>query len=149
MRGFASKKVRPLLVLAATVVLGTLALAVGYFMVDERRHLLEHGLRTDGVVVGVDIGVRGLRSVEVEFTAADGRKLVGRDLHGTQWYAANDIGDTVELYYDPDYAGLAPPDILVDRGARVWSVPLFLVLGGSAVLVCGFFIARQARNGGR
>ena len=133
--------------------LGATALTVGYLMVDERRQLLEHGAKTDGLVVGIDIGVKGLRSVEAEFADAGGRRIVGRDLHKTQWYSANDIGDTVELYYDPAYSGTAPPDILIDRGAWIWSNPAFLILGGIALVTLGVFIARQSRsngaNGGR
>jgi len=126
-------------------VLGSSALAVGYFMLDERLQLLEHGVKTEGVVVGIDIGVKGLRSVEAEFTDAGGRRVVGRDLHKTQWYSANDPGDVVELYYDPSFRGKSPPDILIDRGAWIWSDPVFLILGGVALFAVSIYILRQRR----
>jgi len=129
-------------------VLGATALTVGYLMLEERLRLLEHGIKTDGVVVGIDIGARGLRSVEAQFTDAGGRSIVGRDLHRTQWYAANDPGDAVELYYDPSYRGRSPPDILVDRGAWIWSNPAFLILGGIALIAFSLFVARQPRADG-
>lgn len=127
--------------------LGATALAVGYFMLDERLQLLEHGVKTEGVVVGIDVGARGLRSVEAEFTDSSGRRIVGRDLHKTQWYSANDPGDAVELYYDPAYRGKSPPDILIDRGAWIWSNPVFVMLGGVALFALSLFIARQPRAG--
>ena len=99
-------------------------------------------------MVAIDVGVKGLKSVEAQFTRADGRRVVGRDIHRTQWYAANDPGDAVELYYDPADDGDAPPDILIDRGAWIWSNPASLILGGLALLVLGLYLARQSRADG-
>jgi hypothetical protein len=99
-------------------------------------------------VVAIDVGVKGLKSVEAQFTRADGRRVVGRDIHRTQWFAANDPGDAVELYYDPADDGDAPPDILIDRGAWIWSNPALLIVAGVALLALGHFLARQPRRDG-
>ena len=112
-------------------------------MIAERRHLLHEGRLTDGVVVGIDVGVKGLKSVEARFNRADGRLVTGRDIHRTQWFAANEIGETVRLYYDPLHQGGAKPDILIDRGAWIWSNPALLLLGGLLLLAIGFLLAKK------
>jgi len=110
--------------------------------------LLEQGRRTEGVVVGIDVGVRGILSVEAEFIAADGRRLVGQDIHKTQWFAANETGDEVILYHDPFFEGDGKPDILIERGLWIWSNPAFLLGGGVFLLWLGAYLARQQRNNG-
>ncbi len=142
------KTVRPLLVLAAALTLGALALTLGYVSYSERADLLEQGRKTDGTVVGIDVGVRGLKRVMAQYTTLDGRRLVGRDVHSTQWFAANEVGDEVELYYDPFYEGTEPPDILIERGPWIWSTPVLLVLGGFLLLWLGFVLARHERRKG-
>lgn len=134
--------------MVATALLAVTSLAVGYGMFAERIELLRHGRQADGVVVGIDVGVKGLKRVEAEFVAADGRRLVGRDVHTTQWFEANDIGDQVVVYYDPFYAGEGRPDILVERGLWIWSNPAFLLVGGVLLLGLGFYLARRQRNSG-
>lgn len=140
----ASKIANPMLVLAATGLLAILAIALAFVMIAERKHLLQEGRRTDGVVVAIDVGIKGLQSVEARFDRADGRSLIGRDIHKTQWFAANDIGDTVQLYYDPRYAGVEPQDILIDRGVWIWTNPAFLLLGGIALLALGLWLVRRS-----
>lgn len=115
-------------------------------MIAERVELLERGRRTDGIVVGIDTGVKGLQAVEAKFVAADGRRLVGRDIHQTQWFAANEAGDRVILYHDRFYEGDGKPDILVERGLRVWTNPAFLLGGGVLLLWLGVYLARQQRG---
>jgi hypothetical protein len=117
-------------------------------MIAERKHLLGEGRQADGVVVAIDVGARGLRSVEAQFTRADGRPAVGRDIHKTQWFAANEIGDPVRLYYDPLYAGDASAAILIDRGAWIWANPAFLLLAGIALLGLGVLLALRPRRNG-
>ena len=141
-----AKSIRPLLVLAAALTLGALALGLGYLSYAERAELLEQGRKTDGTVVGIDVGARGLKRVMAQYTTLDGRRLVGRDLHSTQWFAANDAGDAVELYYDPFYEGTEPPDILIERGPWIWSIPVFLSLGGFLLVWLGFVLARHERR---
>ena len=144
----ASSSTNPLLILAATGLLAILSIALGFVGVAERKHLLQEGRKTDGIVVAIDVGVKGLHSVEAQFTRVDGRRVVGRDIHRTQWYAANDRGDAVELYYDPADDGDAPPDILIDRGAWIWSNPVLLIVAGVALLALGYYLARQPRRDG-
>ena len=143
----ASKSANPILVLAATGLLAILAIALAFVMIAERKHLLQEGRLTDGVVVAIDVGVKGLQRAEVRFARADGRSVVGRDVHKTQWFAANDVGDRVRLYYDPLYEGDEPPDILIDRGAWIWANPAFLLLAGLALLALGLLLARRPRGG--
>lgn len=112
-------------------------------MIAERRHLLYEGRLSDGVVVAIDTGVRGLKRVEVRFERADGRQVIGRDIHSAQWFAANDVGDAVRLYYDPRYRGDGKPDILIDRGAWIWSNPAFLLLCGAGLLALGIFLLNR------
>lgn len=112
-------------------------------MIAERRHLLHQGRLTDGTVVAIRVGVKGLKNVEAGFIRADGRRTIGRDIHGTQWFAANDVGDAVRLYYDPLYEGDGKPDILIDRGAWIWFNPAFLLLGGIGLLALGFILIRN------
>lgn len=137
-----------MLILIATVLLAAISLVISYLMFAERVELLQQGRLTDGVVVGIDVGVKGLKSVEAEFTAADGRRQVGLDIHKTQWFSANEVGDRVQLYYDPLYHGDAKPDILIERGLWIWSNPVFLLLGGLLLLVLGHYLARQKPRGG-
>lgn len=138
-----------MLIMVATLLLAATSLFVGSAMVAERLELLRQGRQTDGVVVDIDVGVKGLQSVEAEYSAADGRRRVGRDIHKTQWFAANEVGDEVVLYYDPLYEGDGKPDILVERGLWIWSNPAFLLGGGVLVLWIGFYLARrQLSNGG-
>jgi hypothetical protein len=132
--------------MAATLLLAATSLFVGSAMVAERLELLRQGRQTEGIVVGIDVGVKGLRRVEAEFVAADGRRRIGRDIHGTQWFEANEVGDEVELYYDPFYEGGGKPDILVERGPWIWSNPAFLLGGGVLLLWLGVYLARQQRN---
>ena len=142
-----SKSANPILVLAATGLLAILAIALAFVMIGERKHLLREGRLTGGVVVAIDVGVKGLQRVEARFARADGLSVVGRDVHNTQWFAANDVGDSVRLYYDPLYEGDEPPDILIDRGAWIWANPAFLILGGIGLLALGLLLARRPRGG--
>lgn len=129
--------------MVAAVVLAILALVVSYAMFAERHKLLESGTLTDGIVVGIETGVKGLKSVEVEFADANGRRIVGRDLHKTMWFAANDVGDRLNFYYAPDSLHRAIPDILVERGLWIWFDPLFLLFGGVLLLVLGIYLFRN------
>jgi len=134
--------------MVATLLLAATSIAVAAMMIAERVALLQ-GRQTDGVVVAIDVGVRGLKSVAAEFIAADGRRLVGKDIHRTQWFAANEVGDSVRLYYDPRYAGDAKPAILIERGPWIWSNPAFLLVAGVLLLWLGIYLARrQKQNGG-
>ncbi len=142
------KTVRQLLVLAAALTLGTLALTLGYLTYFDRAVLLEQGRKTDGTVVGIDVGVKGLKRVMAQYTTLDGRRLVGRDVHSTQWFAANEVGDEVELFYDPFFEGSEPPDILIERGPWIWFNPVFLLLGGILLVWLGFVLARHERRKG-
>ena len=134
------QSVNPKLLLTAMVLLAVLASMVGGFELSERQHLLKQGVETAGVVVGIDVGVRGVRSVEARFATLDDHVIVGRDVHKTQWINANEIGDRVALHYDPQ----EPEKILIDRGLWMWSNPAFL-LAASAIL-CGLavFIYKQS-----
>ena len=134
--------------MAASLALAVISLVVGYKMAVESVDLLQRGRKTEGVVVAIDVGVKGLKSVVAEFTAADGRQLQGLDIHKTQWIAANEVGDRVTLYYDPLYEGAAKPDILIERGLWIWSDPALLIGGGILLLWFGVFLARQQRKGG-
>ena len=133
---------KPLLIVVAALSLGALSLVVGYDSWAERVELLERGRQTRGTVVDIDVGVKGLKRVMARYTTADGRSPVGYDLHGTQWFAANDVGDEVRLYYDP-FDERDKPDILIDRGPWIWFNPAFLVTCGILLLALGLFLARR------
>lgn len=124
--------VNPKLLLTAMLFLAVVASVIGVFELFERQHLLKQGVNTTGVVVGIDVGVKGVRSVEVRFATLDDHVVVGRDIHKTQWINANKVGDRVTLYYDPQ----EPEKILIGRGLWIWSNPAFLLAGGA--LLCGF-----------
>ncbi|HKJ51015.1 MAG TPA: DUF3592 domain-containing protein [Gammaproteobacteria bacterium] len=132
--------------MAASLLLAATCLAVGYQMSARRVELLRQGRQAVGVVVAIDVGVRGLKTVVAEFTSADGRRLEGLDIHKTQWFAANEVGDRVTLYYDPLYEGEARPDILIERGLWIWSDPALLIGGGILLLALGVYLARQQRR---
>ena len=134
--------------MAATLLLAGLSLAVGLGMMMERYELLQHGQQTEGVVVSIDVGAKGLRSVEAEYIARDGRRLIGRDLHKTQWYSSNEVGDEVVLYYDPFYEGQGIPDILIGRGLWIWVNPAFLLCAGVFLLWLGVYLVRAQRGKG-
>ena len=113
---------------------------VGVFGLSERQHLLKQGAEATGVVVSIDVGVKGIRSVEARFATLDDQVVVGRDVHKTQWFEANEIGDRVTLHYDPR----EPQNILIDRGLWMWLNPALMLAAG--VLLCGFgvFIYRHS-----
>ena len=134
------KSVNPKLLLTAMLFVAALASVIGVFELSERQHLLKQGVETTGVVVGVDVGVRGMRSVEAKFTTFDGHVVLGRDVHKTQWFNANKIGDRVTLYYDPQ----EPEKILISRGLWMWSNPAFLLAGGAILCGLGVFIYKQS-----
>ena len=117
-----------------------LASVVGVFQLSERQHLLKQGVETTGVVVGIDVGVRGTRSVEARFTTLDGHLVVGLDIHKTQWFDANKIGESISLHYDPQ----EPEKILIDRGVWMWSNPALLLAGGAFLCGLGVFIHRRS-----
>ena len=133
------KQVNPKLLSAAILFLAFMSSAVGFFMLSERLNLLDKGEQTHGIVIGVDVGVKGAKSVEVEFKTADGRLVTGRDIHKTQWFAANDIGEKVTLTYDPNN----PENILVMRGIWIWSNPAFLLAAGVFLIGLAVFILRH------
>lgn len=132
----------PVLLLIAFLVVAGLAFAAGISGLLERQHLLKNGIETTGVVVRIDVGVRGLRSVEAQFTTTDEDVAIGRDLHKTQWFSANEIDDPVVLYYDPQ----SPQAILIDRGIRTWSNPAFLLFGGVLLCVLGLLVFRHTKR---
>jgi hypothetical protein len=134
------KSVNPKLLLAAMLFVAVVASVVGVFELSERQHLLKQGVETTGVVVGIDVGVRGIRSVEARFATFDGHVVVGRDVHKTQWFNANKIGDRVALHYDPQ----EPEKILIGRGLSMWSNPVFLLAGGAILCGLGVFIYKQS-----
>ena len=127
----------------AATVLATLALVVSYVMFAERLELQKNGIQTDGIVVGIETGVKGLKTVKVEFAAANGRRIIGRDLYKSMWFAANDIGDRLSIYYAPDSLQKEMPDILVERGLWIWFEPFFLLFGGILLLVLGIYLFRK------
>jgi len=132
--------------MAASLLLSAMALAIAYAMFAERVELLRNGRHVEGIVVDIDVGARGMKRVEAEFTAADGRRRIGRDIHVTQWFAASEIGDEVTLYYDPLDVNGSKPDILVERGLWIWLNPAFLLGGGILLLWFGFYLALQRRK---
>lgn len=136
------KTFQSLLLVGASLALGTLSLAVGYFTWAERVELLEYGRQTRGLVVDIDVGIKGMKRVMARYATADGRNPVGYDVHGTQWIAANEVGDEVTLYYDPFDEG-EKPDILIDRGLWIWANPAFLGICGILLLWLGLFLARR------
>ena len=111
------------LLLGALLLIAVLACVAGVHGFTERQRLLEHGVETRGLVIGIDVGVKGLRSVEARFTTQGGDEVVGR-------WAANDIGDQVTLHYNPR----EPRKILIHRGLAMWYNPA-LLLGGSLFLL--------------
>jgi len=128
------RSVNPKLLLFAMLFVALLATLAGAHALFERQHLLTKGIETTGLVVGIDVGVRGMRSVEATFTTPNGDEVVGRDVHKTQWFDANQVGDKVTLFYDPR----EPEKILISRGLSIWSNPAFLLAAG--VFLCGFAI---------
>lgn len=89
-----------------------------------------------------------MKRVMARYTTPDGRRPVGYDVHRTQWFAANEVGEEVTLHYDPYYEG-EKPDILIERGPWIWFNPVFLLLGGILLLWLGIFLTRhQKRKGG-
>ncbi len=120
--------------------LAVVVFVIGGFELSERNRLLQQGVETNGVVVGIDVGVRGIRSVEARFATLDEQVVVGSDIHKTQWVDANEIGDRVSLYYDPQ----EPKKILIERGLWMWSNPAFLLAGGFALCVLGIFLYRHS-----
>lgn len=136
------QSVNPKLLLMAMLFLAVLASVVGVFGLSERQHLLKQGVETTGVVVGVDVGVRGIRSVEARFATLDNNVVVGRDVHKTQWINANKIGDRVVLHYDQQ----EPKKILIGRGLWMWSNPAFMLAGGAILFGLGIFIYSHSTN---
>ncbi len=120
--------------------LAVVSSVIGVQQISERQRLLKQGAETSGVVVGVDVGVKGMRSVEVKFATPDDSVVVGRDVHNTQWINANEVGDRVTLHYDPQ----EPEKILIGRGLWIWSNPAFLLAGGAILSGLGIFIYKKS-----
>ena len=137
------KQAHPALLFLATLVLALLSMAAGIDGAMQRFHLLA-GIQTSGVVVGVHVGVRGLKRVEARFMGTHGQPVVGRDLHSSQWFADNKRGDRVALHYDPQ----EPGQIFIDRGWWGWSNPGLLLGGAVALLIlAGYFLRRALSLG--
>jgi hypothetical protein len=134
------KSVNPKLLLTAILFLAVVASVIGVFQLTERQQILRQGIETTGVVVGIDVGVKGIRSVEARFATLDDRVVVGRDIHKTQWFSANKIGDRVALHYDPQ----EPEKILISRGLSIWSNPAFLLAAGAMLCGLAVFIYKQS-----
>jgi len=136
------RTVNPKLLLAAMLLLAVVASVIGVFEVSERQRLLQQGVETTGVVIGIDVGVRGIKSVEARFATPDDHVVVGQDVHKTQWFDANEIGDRVALHYDPQ----EPRKILIDRGLWIWSNPAFLFAGSAFLCVLGIFVYKHSKT---
>ena len=134
------QSVNPNLLLIAMLFVAVLAGVIGVLGLLERQHLLKHGVETTGVVVGIDVGAKGARSVEAKFETLDGQMVVGRDLHLTQWFDSNKIGDQVSLRYDPE----APERILISRGLWIWLNPAFLLASSIAVGGLGVILYKKS-----
>ena len=78
-----AKKVNPKLLLLAFAFLAVLCFVVGVSMTEKRLYLLG-GETAAGVVVRIDSGIKGLKSVEAEYFTLANHKVVGRDIHKTQ-----------------------------------------------------------------
>ncbi|TNE31590.1 MAG: hypothetical protein EP349_03810, partial [Alphaproteobacteria bacterium] len=130
------KKPHPLIILLACAVLTACSFIAGYFTLVQRLDLIKDGLLTDGVVTGVHIGVKGIKNVEASFDTVDGESVTGRDIHATQWKAANETGEKVRLYYDSSL----PEVILIERGIWMFANPAFFLCGGFGGLVLMLYL---------
>jgi hypothetical protein len=87
--------------------------------------LLKHGIRTDAVVTGIDIGAKGSKKAIYRYQAKTGAEINSRDIF--QMYVIRlHKGDRVTVIYDPDDATV----VTADLGIWVWQ--------GSAIFLFGF-----------
>ena len=132
------KKINRKLGILAAIALTILCFYAGFSMLSERLHLLKNGTPTNGIVTGIHSGVKGGKMALVEFETHGGLKVIGRDIHMSQWIAPNEKGDKVDLYNKPDN----PEKILIIRGVWIWSNPAFLFAGSLFFLIAMIFVMR-------
>lgn len=86
--------------------------------------LLRDGIRTEAVIVGFDVGVKGGKKPILQFTSRAGKQEQRRDLFQMMLFRFGS-GERVTVVYDRVDPGL----VTIDLGAWTWQQPVFMFLG--------------------
>ena len=99
--------------------------------------LLKHGIRTDAVVTGIDIGAKGSKKAIYRYQVKTGAEINSRDIF--QMYVIRlHKGDRVTVIYDPDDATV----VTADLGIWVWQGPAIFLFGFVFFTVVGIVILK-------
>jgi len=126
----------------ALTLMGLFALLAGVFYGYESLMLVQNGSRTNGRVVGFHERMsdedQQLRYAPVIEYAVDGKsyRFAGANYANSPAY---NIGETLDLYYDP----AKPDQARLDRFGSLWGLPAGLSIAGLIVFVIGFGLLRK------
>ena len=104
--------------------------------------LLNHGKRSPGVVVKIDVGARSSKRAIIEFVDDTGQKVTCRDQF-QMYFVRQQVGENVTVLYDPTDSQMAT----IDLGSWLWQGPVifsggFVILFGLGIL----FLWTEARK---
>ena len=113
------------------------SLGIGIYQTMVLLHLLNNGKRAHGVVIDIDVGVKGGRKAVFQFTTESGQLVTSRDVF-QMILIRHRKGDTVTVLYDPSNVKAAT----VDMGLWTWQEPGALYFGFVFLLGLTLFLRR-------
>lgn len=119
------------------LILAFTSLAIGIYQTALLFQLLHRGERAHGVVVGIDVGVKGGRRAVFEFTTESGKLVRSRDFFQMMLIRQSQ-GDEVVVLYDPSNLKIAT----IDMGLWTWQQPAVFYFGFVLLLGVTFFLRR-------
>ena len=122
---------------AAGLLLAFTSLGIGIYQTLELLRLLNNGVRSPGVVIDIDVGIKGGRKAVFQFTTERGQIVTSRDLFH-MILIRHRKGDTVTVLYDPANVKTAT----IAMGLWTWQEPGFLYFGFVFLMVSTLFLRR-------
>lgn len=99
--------------------------------------LLKHGIRTEAVVTGIDVGAKGNKKAIYRYQTKTGAEISSRDIF--QLYLIRlHKGDRVTVIYDSDDATV----VTADLGLWVWQGPAIFLFGFVFFAALGILILK-------
>ncbi|MDH3445823.1 MAG: DUF3592 domain-containing protein, partial [Deltaproteobacteria bacterium] len=100
------------------------SLGIGIYQTLELLRLMNNGERAQGIVIDINVGIKGGRKAVFQFTTKSGKSVTSRDLFHMM-LIRHRRGDTVTVLYDPSNVKTAT----IDMGFWTWQEPGFLYFG--------------------
>jgi len=119
------------------LILAFTSLAIGIYQTVLLLQLLQKGKRAHGVVIDIDVGVKGGRRAVFEFITESGKLVRSRDFFQMMLIRHRQGGDVVVLY-DPSKLKIAT----IDMGLWTWQQPAVFYFGFFLLLGVTFFLRR-------